>query len=75
MKLHTYPLYKLCQAVATGRQLYVLDTGDDDMDDVLYGQTAQEIVNDLCHELDANELPPHWTIRIVSIDEVEARFK
>ncbi|MDQ2696700.1 MAG: hypothetical protein M3Z21_15255 [Pseudomonadota bacterium] len=75
MKLHTYTLNDLRQAVADGESLYALDTGSDSMDDVLFGIDVQEIVNDLCYEFDTNELPAHWTIRQVSLEEVEARFK
>lgn len=75
MKLHTYALDELRQAVADGESLYALDTGADNMDDVLFGMDVQEIVKDLCVELDINKLPAHWTIRMVSLEEIEARFK
>ena len=48
-----------------------LDTGNDGEDEILYGETVEEIIDDILHYQDLARLPDHWSIEeVIKTDEI-----
>lgn len=73
MKLQSNSLDLLRFAARTGNKLFLLDTGHDGEDDVLFGVNQEEVWQDILHYVD-DEIPEHWTLEEVTLDQVEAHF-
>jgi hypothetical protein len=61
---HTLP--EIAMAMTAGQSVYVLDTGLDGEDDVLFDDSEEPVIFDILayHEID--EMPDHWTINEVT---------
>lgn len=66
--MRSHSLAQLRAARAEGNKLFILDTGEDGEDDVLYGTNQLEVEADIRFYLD-NEIPEHWTLREISWQE------
>ena len=56
---------EISAAIAEGKEVWMLDTGNDGLDDHLIGD-LQEITNDLLFFHDLDVLPGHWILDRVS---------
>jgi len=56
---------EISAAIAEGKEVFALDTGNDGLDDHLIGD-REEIINDLLFFHDLDVLPGHWTLNRVS---------
>ena len=69
MRFNSWKRHEILAAMAEGRPVYELDTGDDGNDDVLIG-TERQVLADVLSFFDIDELPEHWTLRRIFEDEI-----
>ena len=60
-KLKSHTIEEIEAALAAGQEVWALDTGNAGEDDTLIG-TQAEVVADICHYLEEEELPEGWTL-------------
>jgi hypothetical protein len=56
---------EISAAIADGKKVWALDTGNDGLDDTLIGD-KQDIINDVLFFHDLDVFPSHWTLDRVS---------
>lgn len=44
---------------------YKLDTGNDGCDEVLFGESEEDVTADVLHHHDLDEMPEHWSLSLL----------